>query len=81
MNLAYWISWDELVKEATGKSRVNAGSYLRYYAPLHDWLRKDNEGQRIGWSDKCPNIKYISAATRNLATPVLFILIAIYIII
>ena len=39
------VDWKELLREKTG-SVLSAEPMLRYYAPLLEWLKKQNEGRR-----------------------------------
>ena len=41
--------WQQTLKEATGSDRMDAAPVLEYFAPLQDWLKKQNEGQTCGW--------------------------------
>ena len=34
----------------TGSDKMDAAPVLEYFAPLQDWLKKQNEGQTCGWS-------------------------------
>jgi len=40
--------WRTLIREATGQD-LTARPMLEYYAPLSDYLRKENLGQPVGW--------------------------------
>jgi peptidyl-dipeptidase A len=42
--------WQATLKEMTGSDRMDATPVLEYFAPLQDWLKKQNEGQTCGWS-------------------------------
>lgn len=42
--------WPATLKEMTGSDRMDAAPVLEYFAPLQDWLKKQNEGQTCGWS-------------------------------
>ena len=39
------VDWKELLEETTG-SALTAEPMLRYYAPLLEWLRKENKGRK-----------------------------------
>jgi peptidyl-dipeptidase A len=41
--------WDAVLKEATGES-LTARPMMAYYAPLMDWLKKENQGKKVGWA-------------------------------
>jgi peptidyl-dipeptidase A len=42
--------WPATLKEMTGSDKMDAAPVLEYFAPLQDWLKKQNEGQTCGWS-------------------------------
>ena len=42
--------WQATLKEMTGSDRMDAAPVLEYFAPLQDWLKKQNEGATCGWS-------------------------------
>ncbi len=41
--------WPEALHALTGESQVDAGAILEYFAPLHEWLKKQNRGRKCGW--------------------------------
>ena len=41
--------WQQTLKELTGGETMDASAVLEYFAPLQDWLKKQNEGQQCGW--------------------------------
>jgi peptidyl-dipeptidase A len=41
--------WPEALKALTGDERMDAGAILAYFQPLHEWLRKENQGKKCGW--------------------------------
>jgi peptidyl-dipeptidase A len=41
--------WPATLKELTGSEQMDAGAILDYFAPLSEWLTKENEGQTCGW--------------------------------
>ncbi|WP_114392527.1 M2 family metallopeptidase [Oleisolibacter albus] len=41
--------WPEALKTFTGSDKMDAGAMLAYFAPLKDWLDKQNEGKSCGW--------------------------------
>lgn len=41
--------WPEALKAFTGSSKMSAKPMLDYFAPLKDWLDKQNKGQKTGW--------------------------------
>ncbi|MCX7866074.1 M2 family metallopeptidase [Limisphaera sp. VF-2] len=40
--------WRSLIRDATGED-LSARPMLEYYAPLFEYLRRENEGQPVGW--------------------------------
>ncbi|KAG1680453.1 Angiotensin-converting enzyme [Nymphon striatum] len=53
--------WPEAMKKLTGQPKMSASSVMKYFKPLHDWLRKQNKGHKVGWilpskenASKCP---------------------------
>jgi peptidyl-dipeptidase A len=42
--------WQKTLKEMTGSEKMDASAVLEYFAPLQDWLKQQNEGQRCGWT-------------------------------
>ncbi|KAG1672337.1 Angiotensin-converting enzyme [Nymphon striatum] len=36
-------------KKLTGQPKMSASSVMKYFKPLHDWLRKQNKGHKVGW--------------------------------
>ncbi len=41
--------WNAVLREATGEG-LSARALVAYFAPLADWLARENGGQTIGWS-------------------------------
>jgi peptidyl-dipeptidase A len=41
--------WNVVLREATGEG-LSARALVDYFAPLSDWLAKENQGHRVGWS-------------------------------
>src|SRR5690606_25766919 len=41
--------WQQTLKELTGGESMDASAVLEYFAPLQDWLVKQNEGKSCGW--------------------------------
>ncbi len=41
--------WPEALAALTGETRMDASAILEYFAPLHDWLKKQNRGRKCGW--------------------------------
>ncbi len=43
-------AWPQTMKEITGGEQMDASAILDYFAPLNDWLKKQNENQQCGWT-------------------------------
>uniref|UniRef100_F6Z092 Angiotensin-converting enzyme n=2 Tax=Ciona intestinalis TaxID=7719 RepID=F6Z092_CIOIN len=43
--------WSDTLHKLTGSCHMNAGSTLRFFKPLREWLEKENKrlGNKIGW--------------------------------
>ncbi len=41
--------WNAVLREATGEG-LSARALVAYFAPLADWLARENRGQAVGWS-------------------------------
>ena len=41
--------WPQTLKELTGTETMDASAILDYFAPLHAWLKTQNEGKQCGW--------------------------------
>lgn len=41
--------WPEALKAFTGTDQMDASAMLAYFAPLKEWLDKQNEGKSCGW--------------------------------
>jgi peptidyl-dipeptidase A len=41
--------WPDALEVLTGGRQMDASGILDYYAPLHDWLDRQNRGQPVGW--------------------------------
>ncbi len=41
--------WQKTMKELTGTEKMDGSAVLEYFAPLQEWLKQQNEGQRCGW--------------------------------
>ncbi|MBN8728639.1 MAG: M2 family metallopeptidase [Xanthomonadales bacterium] len=41
--------WQQTLKELTGKEEMDASAILDYFAPLHAWLKQQNQGKECGW--------------------------------
>ncbi len=42
--------WPDALEALTGQREMDASAILDYYAPLMDWLKKQNAGKTCGWS-------------------------------
>jgi peptidyl-dipeptidase A len=42
--------WPVAMKTMTGEDRADASAMLTYFQPLLDWLKTQNEGQKLGWT-------------------------------
>jgi len=43
--------WPDALAACTGESTMDGGALLEYFAPLRAWLREENRGHPVGWSD------------------------------
>lgn len=41
--------WPDALEAVTGERKMDAGALLEYFAPLKQWLDKQNQGQKEGW--------------------------------
>jgi peptidyl-dipeptidase A len=41
--------WQETLYQMTGERRMDAGAMLEYFAPLQQWLDRQNAGRKVGW--------------------------------
>ncbi|MBB4634752.1 M2 family metallopeptidase [Longimicrobium terrae] len=41
--------WQETLYLATGERTMDAGAMLEYFAPLKEWLDRQNQGKPVGW--------------------------------
>jgi peptidyl-dipeptidase A len=41
--------WPDALEAVTGDRDIDASAILDYFAPLHAWLKQQNEGQTCGW--------------------------------
>jgi peptidyl-dipeptidase A len=41
--------WPDAMEAITGQRKADAGPLLAYYAPLREWLKKQNAGKQCGW--------------------------------
>ena len=41
--------WQETLYAMTGERTMDAGALLEYFAPLKEWLDRQNQGKPVGW--------------------------------
>lgn len=41
--------WQDVLEEAIGTRQMDASAIIDYFAPLSQWLEKENQGQACGW--------------------------------
>jgi peptidyl-dipeptidase A len=41
--------WQETLYTMTGERRMDGGALLEYFAPLKEWLDRQNQGKPVGW--------------------------------
>lgn len=49
MKLGLEKPWPEALATLTGETQMDATAILDYFAPLYDWLKKQNETRQCGW--------------------------------
>ena len=54
MKLGASVSWQDALETIAGTRKMSAAPLIEYFAPLYEWLKKQNKGRVIGWSDACP---------------------------
>ena len=42
--------WPEALKAMTGEDRADASAMLEYFQPLTEWLKQQNQGEKLGWT-------------------------------
>ncbi len=42
--------WPDALEAITGSRQMDAGPMLAYFAPLHTWLKAENQGRTCGWT-------------------------------
>ena len=54
MKLGFSQPWPETLEAMTGSDRMSAGSFVKYFLPLYDFLEEENgkNGECIGWAGK-----------------------------
>ncbi|XP_071782790.1 angiotensin-converting enzyme [Centroberyx gerrardi] len=43
--------WPEVLQEALGTNKMDAGALMRYFDPIIKWLEKQNVEETLGWPD------------------------------
>jgi peptidyl-dipeptidase A len=43
------VPWQDALYELTGTREMDASAILEYFAPLREWLKEQNRGQKCGW--------------------------------
>lgn len=46
--------WQETLFQMTGERRMDAGAMMEYFAPLKEWLDRQNQGKPVGWKAASP---------------------------
>ena len=46
--------WQEAMFVMTGTRNMSALPLVEYFTPLVEWLKEQNKGENIGWSESCP---------------------------
>ena len=41
--------WPEALEKLTGSRQMDGNAVRAYFAPLEEWLKKQNEGHPVGW--------------------------------
>ncbi|XP_076456252.1 uncharacterized protein LOC143290570 isoform X2 [Babylonia areolata] len=54
--------WPDAMEQMTGTRHMDVGPLLEYFKPLHDWLKEQNAGHPIGWTEECPRDDLMRAA-------------------
>ena len=55
--------WPDVLQELTGSRRMDASALLEYFRPLHQWLERQNEQERLGWTRQCPDADHLRRAS------------------
>lgn len=54
MSLGSSVDWHDALESLTGRREMSAAPIVEYFKPLLDWLRVQNKGKQIGWTQECP---------------------------
>jgi peptidyl-dipeptidase A len=49
MKLGLSRTWTEAMKAMTGEEKMDASALMEFFAPLDEWLKKQNQGRQCGW--------------------------------
>ena len=41
--------WPSALRALTGETAIDGSALVEYFAPLHRWLREQNQGRTCGW--------------------------------
>jgi len=41
--------WPDALEKLAGTRKIDGTAVRAYFAPLEEWLRKQNEGKPVGW--------------------------------
>jgi len=45
--------WPKVLEDLTGSRKMSADALLKYFQPLHDWLKLANANDCVGWEGPC----------------------------
>nr|XP_015217378.1 PREDICTED: angiotensin-converting enzyme isoform X1 [Lepisosteus oculatus] len=43
--------WQDILQEALGTNRMDAGPLMAYFSPIINWLKEQNANETLGWPD------------------------------
>ncbi|XP_036407894.1 angiotensin-converting enzyme-like [Megalops cyprinoides] len=43
--------WPDVLQEALGTNKMDAGPLMNYFSPITQWLQEQNKGETLGWPD------------------------------
>ena len=46
--------WPDAMEAITGQRKMDASALMEFFQPLTDWLKEQNKGHKITWTDACP---------------------------
>ena len=41
--------WQNVLEQAIGTRQMDGSAIVEYFAPLKEWLEKENQGRQCGW--------------------------------